>query len=58
MFKSFHASIVFLGRADCDLSNQASVIDALNRYQPQIIINASAYTAVDRAESEPAPDPG
>jgi dTDP-4-dehydrorhamnose reductase len=52
MFKSFHASVVFLGRADCDLSNQASVIDILNRYQPQIIINASAYTAVDLAESE------
>lgn len=52
IFKSFHAAVVFLGRDDCDLSNQAAVLEVLNRYQPQIIINASAYTAVDRAESE------
>ncbi len=52
VFKDFHATVVFLGRDDCDLGNQASVLEVLNRYQPQIIINASAYTAVDRAESE------
>ncbi len=52
LFKSFHVSVVFLGRNDCDLSHQAAVLEVLNRYQPQIIINASAYTAVDRAESE------
>jgi dTDP-4-dehydrorhamnose reductase len=50
--KNFHASVIFLGREDCELSNQSALIDVLNRYQPQIIINASAYTAVDRAESE------
>jgi dTDP-4-dehydrorhamnose reductase len=52
IFKNFHASVVFLGREDCELSNQKALVETLNRYQPQIIINASAYTAVDRAESE------
>jgi dTDP-4-dehydrorhamnose reductase len=43
---------VFLGRIDCDLSNESSIREVLNRYQPQVIINAAAYTAVDKAESE------
>lgn len=43
---------VFLGRNDCDLSNESSIHEVLNRYQPQVIINAAAYTAVDKAESE------
>jgi dTDP-4-dehydrorhamnose reductase len=43
--------VVFLGRSDCDLSNELSIRGILNRYQPQVIINAAAYTAVDKAES-------
>ena len=43
---------VFLGRADCDLTNESSIVEILNRYQPQVIINAAAYTAVDKAETE------
>ncbi len=43
--------VVFLGRSDCDLSNELSIREVLNRYQPQVIINAAAYTAVDKAES-------
>ncbi len=43
-------SVVFLGRSDCDLSNELSIREALNLYQPQVIINAAAYTAVDKAE--------
>ena len=42
---------VFLGRADCDLTNESSIVEVLNRYQPQLIINAAAYTAVDKAEN-------
>lgn len=44
--------VVFLGRSDCDLSNELAVREVLNRYQPHVIINAAAYTAVDKAESE------
>jgi dTDP-4-dehydrorhamnose reductase len=49
--KDLKAPVVFLGRSDCDLSNEFSIRDVLNRYQPQVIINAAAYTAVDKAES-------
>jgi dTDP-4-dehydrorhamnose reductase len=49
--KDLKTSVVFLGRSDCDLSNEVSIRDVLNRYQPQVIINAAAYTAVDKAES-------
>jgi dTDP-4-dehydrorhamnose reductase len=42
---------VLLGRNDCELSSEVAIIETLNRYQPQVIINAAAYTAVDKAES-------
>ncbi len=48
--KDLKAPVVFLGHSDCDLSNELSVREVLNRYQPQVIINAAAYTAVDKAE--------
>jgi dTDP-4-dehydrorhamnose reductase len=44
------APVVFLGRSDCDLSSESAIAEILNRYQPQVIINAAAYTAVDKAE--------
>lgn len=47
-------NIVALGRAELDLNNTALVIDALNTYQPNIIVNAAAYTAVDKAEDDQA----
>ena len=49
--KDLKSPVVFLGRTDCDLSNELSIREVLNRYQPQVIINAAAYTAVDKAES-------
>ncbi len=42
-----------LNRAECDLANPAALAAALDRVRPGIICNAAAYTAVDRAESEP-----
>ena len=50
--KDLKVPAIFLGRADCDLTSESSIIEVLNRYQPQVIINAAAYTAVDKAESE------
>jgi dTDP-4-dehydrorhamnose reductase len=49
--KDLKVPVVFLGRSDCDLSSEISIRGVLNRYQPQVIINAAAYTAVDKAES-------
>lgn len=50
--KDFKVPTVFLGRAECDLTSESSIVEVLNRYQPQVIINAAAYTLVDKAESE------
>jgi dTDP-4-dehydrorhamnose reductase len=36
-----------------DLSDTAGITETLMELRPEIIINAAAYTAVDRAESEP-----
>ena len=36
-----------------DLSDPASVASTVAALQPDVVINAAAYTAVDRAESEP-----
>ncbi len=52
LFKEFHLPVVFLGRTECDLTDELAIIQTLNHYQPQIIINASAYTAVDLAQTE------
>jgi dTDP-4-dehydrorhamnose reductase len=44
--------IQYVGRPECDLANDVSLARLLNQFQPKLIINASAYTAVDKAESE------
>jgi dTDP-4-dehydrorhamnose reductase len=49
--KDLKAPVFFLGRSDCDLSNKLAIRDVLDRYRPAVIINAAAYTAVDKAES-------
>jgi dTDP-4-dehydrorhamnose reductase len=41
-----------LGRDDINILDAVSLTSVLNRYQPEGIINASAYTAVDKAESD------
>lgn len=44
--------VVGLTRADLDISNPDAVTSALTSICPAVVINAAAYTAVDRAESE------
>ena len=46
-------NIQYIGRAECDLVDAAALSSLLNQFQPSLIINASAYTAVDKAETEP-----
>jgi dTDP-4-dehydrorhamnose reductase len=43
---------VFADRSVLELSNLESISKVLDTFQPQIIINCAAYTAVDRAEME------
>ncbi len=43
-----------LSRGELDLDRPETVQSALNQWQPHIVINPAAYTAVDRAEQEQA----
>jgi dTDP-4-dehydrorhamnose reductase len=42
------------GRSECDITDRARVRQAITECTPAIIVNAAAYTQVDKAESEPA----
>jgi dTDP-4-dehydrorhamnose reductase len=42
-----------LTRAEVDFSNPEAVRAAVRANSPEIVVNAAAYTAVDKAESEP-----
>src|SRR4051812_21194105 len=44
---------IAVDRSECDLLNPEQVRAAVRTHRPDVIINAAAYTAVDRAESEP-----
>lgn len=41
-----------LGREEFDITNTEQVNKVVSDYQPTVIINAAAYTAVDKAETE------
>ena len=44
--------IEYLGRSECDLLDAEAIIHHLDQSKPDLIINASAYTSVDKAETE------
>lgn len=41
-----------LNRAECDITDAGAIACALDAHAPTVLINAAAYTAVDRAEDE------
>ncbi|MCX5565010.1 dTDP-4-dehydrorhamnose reductase [Alcaligenes phenolicus] len=45
--------LVMLGHAELDITQADSIALALEQHRPDVVINAAAYTAVDKAESEP-----
>ena len=47
------AEVVTVGRDTLDLSQPQVIEDLMEKVQPELVINAAAYTAVDKAESEP-----
>ncbi|GAB2885770.1 dTDP-4-dehydrorhamnose reductase [Microbulbifer echini] len=47
------AELIGLGRKELDICQRNSVMEAVSSELPDIVINAAAYTAVDKAESEP-----
>ena len=46
--------VVALGRPAFDLTDRAAVVAGLEAARPDVIVNAAAYTAVDKAEAEEA----
>jgi dTDP-4-dehydrorhamnose reductase len=45
--------VIALGRPDLDLERPATVAPAIRAARPHLVVNAAAFTAVDRAEAEP-----
>jgi dTDP-4-dehydrorhamnose reductase len=48
----FAGDLVAATRRDCDLMDMAGLHTLLRRVRPEVIVNAAAYTAVDKAESD------
>jgi len=48
-----HGPVVACARSQCDLSDPAQIRSVVRAVRPSVIVNATAYTAVDKAESEP-----
>lgn len=44
--------VVALTRAECDLADPDAAAEAVRRAAPHVVVNAAAYTAVDRAEQD------
>jgi dTDP-4-dehydrorhamnose reductase len=44
--------ITYVGRAECDLANSDAITALQDKLKPNLIVNAAAYTAVDKAETE------
>ncbi|MDB6087301.1 MAG: rmlD [Gammaproteobacteria bacterium] len=48
-----HVQVVGVAHKDLDISDEGAVGSYVRTHAPDVIINAAAHTAVDRAESEP-----
>lgn len=46
-------NFVFLGSAECDITNDFQLRSCLKQVKPDVVINCAAYTLVDQAEDEP-----
>ncbi len=46
-------TVTTVNRAQCDLASPEAIRSVIQAVAPKIIVNAAAYTAVDRAETEP-----
>ena len=48
-----YSNLIPVARPVVELAQPETIKDLIEQYQPEIIINAAAYTSVDKAESEP-----
>jgi dTDP-4-dehydrorhamnose reductase len=49
---SSKAEVVAVGRPELDIRDIGSIEHAISTYRPDVVVNAAAYTAVDKAESD------
>jgi len=52
-FEQHDLQIIALGRPELDLEHPDAILEVFRRAAPDIVLSAAAYTAVDKAESEP-----
>lgn len=48
------AEVAAMGRSELDLADPGRIAAVMREVRPDVVVNAAAYTAVDRAESEEA----
>jgi dTDP-4-dehydrorhamnose reductase len=53
-YSAFGLELTAIGRPEVDLTDPESVMRAIERVAPDLIVNAAAYTAVDQAETDQA----
>ena len=51
---AFDATVIAIGRPELDLADAGPALGLLAAERPDLIVSAAAYTAVDKAESEPS----
>lgn len=49
---AIYGEVVAIDRAACDLAEPDCIRTVIRSFMPAVVVNAAAYTAVDRAESE------
>lgn len=47
-----NVELLALNREDLDITNENLINEIVNNFEPNVVINAAAYTAVDKAEQE------
>lgn len=51
--RTFFPEAIFLSHDEANFENRSQVLAAMEKHAPELVINASAYTEVDKAEVEP-----
>mgnify|MGYP000663388205 CR=1 FL=1 len=52
LLKESNVTLLALNKSELDITNYDAVKEVVQNFKPSVVINAAAYTAVDRAEGE------
>lgn len=50
--KKINPDLIYCEKSELDITNKTSIETAVKKYQPRLIINTAAFTAVDKAEAQ------